>query len=388
MGGLSIITATATGELHALKVSTLESESGFPLRLDSVSAQVAVADLFQNGALELVVGDNSGNIYCVDAFGKTLWEFETKETIYGSVRFVDLDGDSSLDVVLVTTRGCVWVLHGMSGTPFPGFPIHLNTHVPSSSFVIMHLSHSGQPKAPTAIIPSITSLLVVDLVAKCVDSVAQEDHNVVLLATQSGDIDPYHPGIEILVMDLEGKLMCFGAGSQGMSDYEMVAESWEEEALSQNVFTHKNNSFLVLIPQLNKALRDISGSSFRLEIQIYDNAARRSKEFTVKVSIGQKYHLYNNSLPVYQRKTTHTLLVPTPSEPIASFLTITVCNEFLQCNSVFHHAKFNLHFQDTLQWFLALPFLALTSALLWLLRDADFEPLPGAGFSSTSRKNL
>ncbi|CAI8005770.1 Protein DEFECTIVE IN EXINE FORMATION 1, partial [Geodia barretti] len=75
VGGAVIITATATGEVNMLEAESLESVSGFPVRLDSVSASVAVADLFKDGVLELVVGDNSGNIYCIDSRGKRRWEF-------------------------------------------------------------------------------------------------------------------------------------------------------------------------------------------------------------------------------------------------------------------------------------------------------------------------
>ena len=385
VGGAVIIAATATGELIMLRASSLEPEPGFPVHLDSVSAQVAVADLFQNGALELVIGDNSGNVYCIDTRGKTIWEFETRENIQSSVRFADLDRDSNLDVILVTSYGSVWVLHGTSGTPFPGFPIRLNSHVQSSP-LLMHLSHSGRRDTLTAILPSMTSLFLVDLSSQCIDTVAT-DH--VMLSAQSGDIDPYNPGIEILVVGLDGKLLCFAAdGAQEMSSYDMTLESWSEEANGQNSFTHKKDSFAVLLPWLNETVRNIYGSSFQLEFNLLDNAARRSKEFSVTIAIGHKYLLYNGTLPLYQQETTHSLLVPTPPEPIAAFLTIKVCNEYLQCDTVSHHARFNLHFQDILQLFLFVPFLALTGSFLWLLRDANFEPLPGAGFSSANRKSL
>ena len=384
VGEAMVIVGMATGELHMLRASTLKSEPGFPISLDSMSAQVAVADLFHNGALELVVGDNSGNVYCIDGRGKTLWEFETREIILGSVRFADINGDSSLDVILVTSYGALWALQGMSGIPFEGFPIRLNTHV-QSSFMLMHLPHSGRRDALSAVIPSMTSLFIVDLLTRCVDSLPS-DH--MLLTMQSGDIDPYNAGMEVLAAALDGHLVCYATGEHEMSDYHVTVESWSGEDVGQNVFTHKNESFAVVLPWLNETVRDISGRSFSLDFELLDNAARRSKEFSVSVSIGRKYLLYNGTLPAYQQQTKHSLSVPTPPEPIAAFLTVKVCNEYSQCESLSHHARFNLHYQDTLKWFLCIPFLALTVALLWLLRDADFEPLPGAGLSSSARKNL
>ena len=385
VGEAVIITAMATGELNMMEASSLESEPGFPVHLDSMSAQVAVADLFQNGVLELVVGDNSGNVYCISSHGKRIWEFETQDSVQSSVRFADFDGDSVLDVILVTAYGSLWVLRGTSGAPFPGFPIRLNTHVQSPP-LLMYLSHTRDLKDTlTAILPSTSAIFVIDLATHCVDTIATDN---IMLSVLSGDIDPFNTGIEILAVGLDGHVMCFSAGVREMTPQQVALESWSEDTIGHGRFTHKTNSLAVILPSFNETGTNIYGSSFNLDVQILDNAARRSKQISVSVAIGRKYLLYNDTLPLFQQTTTHTLSVPTPPEPIAAFLTITFCNEHFQCNSISRHARFNLHFRESLQWFLCVPFLALSVAFLWLLRDANFEPLPGAGFSSSNRKSL
>ena len=381
IGNSVIIIGTAAGDLHMLNANTLKSEPGFPVILDSISAQVAVADLFNNGALELVVGDNSGNVYCIDRNGRRVWEQETRGAIISSVRFVDLENDGSLEVVLVTSHGGLWLLHGQLGTPYPNYPIHFNIPV-QASVALMHLNSTARSNALSIIVPTANALYIVDSLTGCIDSLESES---MFLEVQVDDVDPYNPGLELLVSSLNGYLMCFSSDSQHMSDYEMAIESWPGEAIGQNGFTHKSNSFTVVLPHTNHTVRDITGSSFTLELELYDNGPRSSRQYTIQVTVGRKYLLYEDILPVYLRRNKYSLTIPTPSEPTHAFLTVTVCNEHLQCDSVSYNAKFNLHFKENLKWFLALPFLSLCAMLLWLLRDAGFVPLPTA---HSTRKNL
>ena len=386
VGGAVIITATATGEVNMLEAESLESVSGFPVRLDSVSASVAVADLFKDGVLELVVGDNSGNIYCIDSRGKRRWEFEAQESVQSDIRFTDFDGDSELDVVFVTTYGSLWVLRGVSGTPFPGYPVRLNTHTQSAPLLI-HLVHTDSEKKPalTAILPGMTDLYLVDLTSRCVDTVQLDG---VILNVLSGDVDPYSPGIEILTVGLDGKVSCYSASLTKMTPRELFLQSWNVDLIGHSRFTHRQDSVSVLLPWEHDTSVDLHGNSFNLEVVVLDNAPRRSKQITLSVSIGRKYLLYNGTLPLYHQTTTHNLLVSTPPEPMASFITVTFCTEYLQCQTVSRHIRFNLGFRTSLQWYLCGPFFALAASFLWLLRDADFEPLPVAVYGSSNRKSL
>ena len=384
VGGAKIIAATATGEVNMLDAGTLESEPGFPVRLDSVSAEVAVADLFQDGALELVVGDNSGNVYCIDSHGNRRWEFETGGTLQSEVKFADLDKDSKLDVIFVTVYGSLYVLRGISGTPFPGFPIHLNTHTQSSP-LLLHLSHSHNTHTLTAVIPAMTHLYLVDLASQCIDTVETDS---IVFNVLSGDVDPYSEGIELLTVGLDGKVNCYSPTHSDMTQREIWFQTWGVDTTGHARFTHRADSIAVVLPWEHDTSVDLHGNSFPLEIQVIDNGARRSKEITASITIGRKHLLYNGSLPLYQKITTHTLTVPTPREPLAAFMTATFCTEHLQCHSLSRHVRFNLGFRHSLQWFLCAPFFVLVAAFLWLLRDADFEPLPGAVYGSTNRKSL
>ena len=381
MGETVIIISSGTGELHMLSASDVSEVSGFPVLLDSIYSQVAVADLFKDGNLVLVVGDNSGNVYCIDGRGKRLWEREVHHTILSSLRFADFDNDGTLEVVLVTRFGDVWVLNGQTGSPFGNYPIHLSAPV-ESSITLVHLNSTSKKNALSIIIPTSSAIYVMDALTGCLDSDSSEH---MFLAVQVDDIDPFNPGLELLAVGLDGHLVCFSTASSHPTDYEVAVESWPGEAIHQNGFTHKSNSFAMVLPQANYTARDISGGSFSLNFELYDNGARSAKQFHILVTIGRKYTLYNDTLPVYTKKNVYSLSIPAPPTPIHAFMTVKICNEHLQCDSVTYNVKFNLHFEDNLKWFLSLPFLSLSAMLLWLLRDAGFEPLPT---SHTSRKNL
>lgn len=383
-GDIVTIVGSAKGELYMLNANTLESVPGFPIHVDSITAQVAVADLVNDdGALEMVVADGSGNIYCIDKTGRRLWELETAAAIISSVRFIDIEGDGSLEVVSVTRHGSINVVHGSTGKTYGNFPIHLNVAV-QSSVMLAHLNNSQSTNVPSIVVPSISAVYIVDVQTGCTDTISSEH---MFLEAQMDDIDPFNPGLEILVGSLDGTLACFSLASQTrhVSDYDMAVESWPGEAVGQNGFTHKNNSFAVVFPHGNLTTRDISGRSFTLDFELWDNSPRISKLYTTMVSLGRRHTLYSDSLPVYRRRQRHLLTIPTPPEPLHGFLTVQVCNEHLQCDSFSFNVRFNLHFEDNLKWFLSFPFLALCSMFLWLLRDEGFVALPTA---YRSRKDL
>ena len=376
-----IIVGTAKGELHMLSAATLESSPGFPVQVDSISAQIAVADLTKNGALELVVGDNSGIVYCIDQNGKRLWEFEALEPIIASVRFADIEGDGTLEVFFVTSYAAVWALDGQTGKVFADYPIRLNTGV-QSFLMLMHLNSTSRRNALSIIVPTPGAVYIIDSITHCLQSFQSD---MMFLEFLSDDVDPYSPGLEILALSLDGYLVCFSTDTVYSSDYDTAVESWPGEAVGQTGFTHKSSSFAVVLPHSNYTERVISWQSFFLEFEIADNGPRSSKQYNLLVTVGRKHILYKKTLPVYQRRTEYSIGIVSPPEPIHAFLTVTVCNEHNQCDSASYMVRFNLHFQDNLKWFLAFPFLSLCGMLLWLMRDAGFATLPTA---HSSRKDM
>ena len=207
----------------------------------------------------------------------------------------------------------------------------------------------------------------------------------VLLEVLFDDIDPYNPGLELLAISLDGYMVCLSTQTDHSSEIDIALESWSGDTIGQNGFTHKSSAFAIVLPGVNETVKEVTGGKFSLNFQLFDNSSKSvMKSYTILVTVGRKYVLYNDSLEVSGKMNDFSLTVTSPPTPLHSFLTLKVCNERAQCDSVTYNIKFNLHFEDNLQWFLSLPFLTLCFMVLWLYRDAGGESLPITTSSSLS----
>ena len=378
----AVIIGTAMGELHVLSGTTLEDRPRFPLDVDSITAQVAVGDLFGNGKLDLVVGDYSGNVYCVGGDGVRVWERELEDRISAAIRLVDVDGDGMVEVVVVSNNGGVWVLNGYTGKDaIPGiFPVHLNTGVEKPVLLIHminrgldppgnnggggkeEISGRGGEVSLAVVLGTANGLYVVDTKDGCVHHVPVPVH--VIHEVLSGDIDPYNPGLELVTVGLDGTLTCF---KTTVSSHALEKESWSMEPIGPSFFAHKDSSFYFIV----NSSREVAGKTFSLGLTLHANMLKKEASYDVTVSIGMKYLLHSEKVMVQRREMELALNLPSPPTPLLSFLTVRVCNQFQQCQSEYVHMRFNLHFEDHLRWFLCLPFLSLCAAILWLHRGDE-----------------
>lgn len=399
LGTRRIAIGSAAGELHLLRGDTLESEAGFPVLMDSISAQVGVADLNKDGTLELVVGDHSGNVYCVDGMGKRLWEFEANGgPIMSAVRFADVYEDGTLDVVLVSLTGTLWVLEGLTGMPLPGqggatgqatpshFPVLLSMYMDSSVLLLQFpTTTTSTSKSLYAIVPGFSDLYTIDLTTGSADSIPVQHPLAHILLD---DFDPTHEGLELLGVSIDGHLSCLVPMHKVADPHSVALQSWPGEALGQNGFTHKSASFFVVLPPSNSTAWELNGRSFSLDLELYHNTRgpQANKVYSLVVGIGRLLTLYNSTLPVYQQRNVYSLPIRTPSIPITGVMSIKVCNEHQQCLTAHYNVRFNTHFEDNLKWFLAVPFVSMVSMFLWLLRnEGDTLLLP---LTHTPRKDL
>ena len=382
-----IIVGSVTGELHVLDGDSLKERSGFPLHVDSLTAQVAVGDVFNTGKLDLVVGDYSGNVYCVDGDGVRVWEREVDSPVGSSVRLADVEGDGLLEVILATHTGDVWVLNAQTGQDHTSarYPIHLNSAV-ETSVLTMHLGRKGghgNTSSLAIIVPTVEGIYIVHAMTGCVYTIPHSDH--VIHEVVSGDIDPYSHGVELLAMGLEGTLACYKVRPPGPSVVQQQSE-WSMESTGETTFSHKSSSFYFVLPFSNSS-REQTGRDFRLSFTIYSNKFRTENVFSLTVSIGRKHILWQDTITVSSRVTDVVKIIPAPPSPTRSFLTVQLCNVHGQCRTQHRVSRFNLHAQDNLKWYLSLPFLAVCVLLLWVHKDYTSQALPTTA-PPTTRKDM
>ncbi len=349
-----------------------------------------MGDVFNNGHLDLLVGDYSGNVYCVDGKGNRVWEKEVDSPVVSAVRLADVEGDGLLEVVLATRTGDVWVLSGQTGQDHVSahYPIHLNSGV-ETSVLTMHL---GRKKAGgktgnstvAVVVPTVGGIYIVHAISGCVYTVPRSDH--VIHEVVSGDIDPYSQGVELLAMGLEGMLVCYKVLSPGPLAIQQESEC-SMESTGETIFSQKSSSFFFTLPFSNSS-HEITGTTFDLPLTIYGNKFRTENRFSVDISIGRRDVLWQDVVTVSQRVTEVKLSVSTPPTPTHAFLSVRVCNAHQQCRSQHRVVRFNLHAEDRLKWFLCLPFLCVCALLLWVHRDhTSSQALPTTA-TPTTRKDL
>ncbi len=383
-----IALGTAKGELHVLLADTLEEKSGFPVLLDSITAQVAVEDVFDGGHLDLLVGDYSGNVYCVDGNGVRVWERELGKSISTALRIVDIDRDGESEVVVTSREGDVWVLETRSGKDWSPnvFPIHLGARTENPAVLLRtrNLGRASGNETVAIVIGTSSGLYMVDAQDGCVHHVPVASSHVIH-EVLTGDVDPYRPGLELLSVGLDGTIVCYAVD---VSNLGIHTESWSMEPTGPIFFAHKSSSFFFTM----NTTREVSGKTFEAELVLYTNRFKTGSRYNVSVSIGTHTELYWSEVTAARRRTSHPLQLPTPDRPLSAIVTVRTCNSHQQCRSKYVNVRFNLHFEDHLRWFLCLPFLSFCAVVLWVHRkDSNSLSLPTSSHSALSagtRKDL
>jgi len=76
----------------------------------------ALADLDDDGKMEIVVGSNDGYTYALYSNGTIKWKTNTGAIKWSSPAIGDVDGDCELEAVIVNNAGTLYVLNGKDGS--------------------------------------------------------------------------------------------------------------------------------------------------------------------------------------------------------------------------------------------------------------------------------
>lgn len=117
---------TSRGYLYAWHL-TGELYAGFPLHLKmDADSSPSLADLDQDGAVEIVVGDDAGLLHAFRMTGNELPNFPRVigEAVQASPAIADINDDGVLDIVIGTTDGALHVWNAL-GDCMLGWPARL-----------------------------------------------------------------------------------------------------------------------------------------------------------------------------------------------------------------------------------------------------------------------
>lgn len=151
-GRSEVLIGTSLGLLYVLDGETGFPRRHFPMQFHEIQAQVAVADVHGGLHLEIIVADMAGNLVLVNLDGDVLWDAKLSGSLPYTPTVGDVNGDGSLDIVVVALQESVshlWALDGATGAVLKGYPIKLpGKGMFSASALLMDLSLKPLVQAP------------------------------------------------------------------------------------------------------------------------------------------------------------------------------------------------------------------------------------------------
>ena len=155
-GILDIIAATSVGHVYVLSGRDGTSLPGWPILMADTQGSIAAANI--EGSMRLFVGDMKGNVAAFTANGMEVWSVQVSGSCLSGVSLADLDDDGKLEVVFGTTSGALHILQASNGLSFnEHWPMRLNGRLQSPITVL--------PSGTLLVLSSLGSLLVIDPLA-------------------------------------------------------------------------------------------------------------------------------------------------------------------------------------------------------------------------------
>ncbi|XP_070578887.1 uncharacterized protein [Ptychodera flava] len=359
-GPLEILLGTSSGHLYVLN-SDGSIRNGFPKLVGPIHGQVTVEDINKDGRLEIIITDTNVNVICVTVEGQNLWDMPLSGSSSAGSRVADINADGILDVVIATNNGNVWVLRGDSGEVLPGWPKRLMSKLLPKNVLISQLKTDR--KHLDIVIPTHDgNLQVLSGDGKCSDIIQLGEQSLVQVL--AADLVPGSPGLELLVSTSDGTLMCLHTSTDISHPERSILHYWPAETISYNGFTFWNAKVGVMVSDVTKSLKHVTGTSFPLEFDILDDhiAKKTWNSYTIKVKIGNEV-LYKETFSQpghYQRS------IPCPNQPIRSTVKVDMTNQHGQLFQDTFPMSFNMSIQYELKWLLLFPFLSMVCLLLLL----------------------
>lgn len=121
-GLLEVVVGTSMGFLYVLDPKTGDALEGWPIQMGDIQGHVAVADIDQDGKLEIVATDTRGSIAAFRGDGTEVWELHIGSAFTAGVTFGDVNGDGQLEAAFATSDGRVFLADAATGQVLPEWP--------------------------------------------------------------------------------------------------------------------------------------------------------------------------------------------------------------------------------------------------------------------------
>ncbi len=186
---------------------TLSYLTGWPPTMDhaAIRSSPAIADINNDGKLEIVIGTYGSRVYVLNADGSFFpgWPQRTNTSIKSSPTTADLDQQYPGLEVIVGGYKLLYAWHS-DGTPVSGWPVTTGHYTSVSSPVVADIDNDGFLEVIVGCSDNYLYCFKSNgqLFWKCPTG------NFIFSSPTIADIDPYNRGLEIVFGSLDGYLYC------------------------------------------------------------------------------------------------------------------------------------------------------------------------------------
>lgn len=197
-GVTDVVVGTGLGYVYALRGTDGKLLHGFPAEMGPIQAGVATGDLAGTGSIDIVAVDTIGNLAAFNSKGETLWDRVLSGSVSQSPTLADLDEDGVLEVICATASGDVIVVNGKTGENFDNFPVRLGDRVISPVAILpfpedWQSGEGGESGMPRLIVPSFDGLVyIVSSGTGCIDwvDIGEQSYSMPLIDDLDNNVRP------------------------------------------------------------------------------------------------------------------------------------------------------------------------------------------------------
>ncbi|XP_074271530.1 protein DEFECTIVE IN EXINE FORMATION 1 [Silene latifolia] len=373
-GNLDILVGTSFGLFYVLDHHGKVREK-FPLEMAEIQGAVVAADINDDGKIELVTADVHGNIAAWTAQGKEIWETHVKSRVPQGPTVGDVDGDGHTDIVVPTLSGNIYVLSGRDGKIVRPYPYRTHGRV-MNQVLLVDLNKRGEKKKGLTIVTTSFDgyLYLIDGPTSCADvvDIGETSYSMALADNVDGGDD-----LDLIVTTMNGNVFCFSTPSP-----HHPLKAWGSTNQGRNnVASRLNRQGIYVLPS-HRNFRDEEGKNFWVEFEIVDSYRRPSGtqapyNVTITLLVPGNYQGERSikQTQIYDKPGKYRVKLPT----VAVRTTGTVLIEMLDTNGLYFSDEFSLTFHmyyyKLLKWLVVLPMLGMFGILV-ILQPQEGMPLP------------
>jgi outer membrane protein assembly factor BamB len=132
-----VIIGTSLGFIFIFdKFGQEKKGDNFPLHVGEIQSQIITEDINNDGDLEMCVVDFKSNFVCFNYKGEEIWERIISGYSNQSPVLADINNDGILDLIVGTSTGHIWALNGNNGTVISNFPIKTGSMINSQPIIL------------------------------------------------------------------------------------------------------------------------------------------------------------------------------------------------------------------------------------------------------------